>query len=121
MKPHQRLFRRSLVAVLVASAAGLASFSVGTAQASTEYHYCFGTVFSGLGDCRGDRHTLINNQAITDWGNTVCVYVKQANPPYWQTGLVCGVQNTSQAYCGCELVYPHLQGGSGTYYGFGRY
>jgi len=119
MKPHQRLFRRSLVAVLVAIVAGLASSSVGTAQASTEYHYCFGLTIP-YSDCRGDRHTLIRNQAIGDLGIQICVYDKQANPPYYQTGYTCGIQNAVMTDCGCDLLYPHLIG-SGTVYGFARY
>jgi len=123
MKPHQRLFRRSLVTVLVAAAAGLASFSFGTATANaTEYHYCFGVYLYPLAACEGPRHTLTNNSAIGEWDEEVCVLTTDHDS--YTSPIYCGIQNSSQAQCGCRLVYPRVwtgYTGTGVYYGFGTY
>jgi len=122
MKPHQRPFRRSLVAVLVAAAAGLASFSFSVPAANaTEYHYCFGQYLATQSTCTGPRHSLTRNQAITEPYHDVCVYVY--NPGIVSSALNCGTQNIVMSWCGCQLVYPAMWSGfnSGTFYGFGTY
>jgi len=120
MKPHQRLVRRSLVALLVAAAAGLATTPVGTAQASTEINYCWNIILSGA--CHStDRHSYFRNQGITDVWSQICVYYRQGSSPYYQAGYTCGVQNAVITYCGCELMYPYMEASGGRVYGFARY